>query len=488
MTAAASETPVERWLKAPRLAQDRERFLGPLMDINVAHVVMLREQELLAPESAAALLQAIARVRQDPARVTAHSDREDLYFAVEAAITDLAGEDAGGQMHIGRSRNDIAATMTRMVVREEAERVQGLLLGLIGTLLTLAAGHARTVMPGYTHLRPAQPTTLGHYLTGLAWALRRDFCRLADARRRANESPMGAAAFAGTGFAVDRIRVAALLGFARPVAHTQDAVASRDTVLELLAGFALLAATVARLLEDLYVWSTLEFGFVTLDPTITGGSSIMPQKQNPNVLERTRAKAAHAAAALFDALTATKGTGFMHCQDISVESVAPFWQAVQEVAVMLEVTGQVVRTMRVNVARLRERATAGFTMATEVADGLVRTRGIPFRTAHGIVARAGRDVSEDDLAGLVTRLNAHGAEVGRSLHLTADEVRAWMDPDAALARRRAGGPAPEGVARQVDELSAWARGAAEELDRDRRDQAAAAAAREEAARRIIARS
>ena len=481
-----SKTAVDRWLRGPRLADDRRRFLAALLDINCAHVVMLRERGLVASDAARALLDANEGIRLDPGRLDAHPEREDLYFTVEAAIASSAGEEAGGQLHIGRSRNDITATMTRMVVRDDDARLGRLLLDVIRALVTLAAGHARTLMPGYTHLRPGQPTTFGHYLTGVAWALRRDYQRLADGRRRADECPMGAAAFAGTGFDIDRERVAALLGFARPVPHTQDAVASRDSVLELLAGLALTASTLARWIEDWYVWSTLEFGFLLLDPVIAGGSSIMPQKQNPNALERTRAKAAHVAAALLDALFATKGTGFTHAQDISVESVAPFWVAAGEMEAMLDVSCQLVRCVRVNSARMRERATSGFTMATEITDELVRTRRVPFRAAHGIVARAVRETADGDQPALLARLNAVGAELGRPLQVTEAEIHGWMDPEAAIARRHSGGPSPEEVARLLGDLRQWIQTAEDELEQIRRRLAAAVAAREQAVRCILA--
>jgi argininosuccinate lyase len=480
------ETSVGRWLRGPRLAEDRHRFLGALLDINCAHVVMLHERRLLADAGTRALLEANEWIRQDPLRLDAHPGREDLYLTVEAAITSAAGEEAGGQLHIGRSRNDITATMTRMVVRDDAVRLGRLLLDFIGALVTLAAEHARTLMPGYTHLRPGQPTTFGHYLTGVAWALRRDSERLAAARRRADECPMGAAAFAGTGFAIDRERVAALLGFARPVPHTQDAVASRDGVLELLAGLALTASTVARWIEDWYVWSTLEFGFLTLDPAITGGSSIMPQKQNPNVLERIRGKSAHTAAAFVDAILATKGTGFTHSQDISVESVAPFWAAARDMEAMLEVSAELLGSVRVNVSCMRERASSGFAMATEIADALVRTRGVPFRTAHGIVARVVRETVEGDLPVLMGHLNAVGAELGRPLQVTESELRAWVDPETAVARRHSGGPSPEAVVRLQGDLRRWIQTAEDELEQDRHRIVAATAAREQAVQRILA--
>jgi argininosuccinate lyase len=470
-------SPIEQWLKLPRLEQDRRRYFTAMMEINAAHVVMLAERGLVSSREGRTLLRAIAAVGSNAELIDAHADREDLYLMVEAAIIASAGADAGGQLHIGRSRNDLTATMTRMAAREQAWLIQERLLAFIGQLTDLAAAHAGTIMAGYTHLRPAQPTTLGHYLTGVAYALRRDYHRLADAIERCDECPLGAAAFAGTGFTIDRQRTASLLGFTRPTAHTHDAVASRDGILELIAALALLAAMLARLTQDLYVWSTVEFGFLVLDPAIAGGSSIMPQKQNPNVLERVRGRAAHAAAALLDALMATKGTGFMHCQDISVDSVAPYWDAAAQVEGMLAVLAQVLAAVHVDVRRLRERSTVGFTMATEVADALVRARGIPFRTAHGIVNRVVQVSGGPDVGELVRRLSEEAAAVGYHVVLTEGEVRSSLDPTAAVARRRAGGPAPDEVLGMVEELRTWQGRVAHELARARARVAEAAAHR-----------
>lgn len=459
---------VARWITEPRLADDRERYFGPLMDINRAHVVMLWEQAIVSADDAGVLLRAIDTVRQDPARAQAHPFAEDLYFAVESAIIAEAGDRVGGQLHIGRSRNDISATMTRMALRDAGNGVDASLLGLIGDLLDLASLHAETIMPGYTHLRPGQPTTLGHYLTGLVSVLQRDWSRLSQALARADECPMGAAAFAGTRFPLNRQRVADLLGFSRPVSHTLDAVASRDYVLEMLACLSILTTTLARFVQDLYVWSTIEFGFVSLSPAITGSSSIMPQKRNPNVLERCRAKAAHVAAAVVDATIATKGTGFMHCQDVSVDSVAPFWMAAAETRAMLDVTREVVQTLDVDVERLRARSTAGFTLATEIADALVRLRGIPFRTAHTVVSRMVGDRQPDEVGpGLAARLNAVAVELlGHSLDITEDDVRGWMDPVASVREKRdTGSPAPEAVRAMVTDLTAWHR-QAQDVHRD----------------------
>lgn len=453
-----SASAVARWIADPRLADDRRRYFGPLMDINRAHALMLFEQGLLVAHDARVLLQAIDVVSQDPTRAQPRLPMQDLYYAVESSIIAEAGERIGGNLHIGRSRNDITATMTRLVLRDTGSDLTAALLEFLGSLLELAAAHINTIMPGYTHLRPGQPTTLGHYLTGLVSALRRDWSRLSQALERADECPMGAAAFAGTRFALNRTRVAELLGFKRPVSHTLDAVASRDYVLEMLACLSILATTVSRFVQDLYIWSTIEFGFVVLSPAITGGSSVMPQKRNPDVLERCRAKAAHVAAAAIEAIIASKGTGFMHCQDISIDSVSPLWIAATETRAMLAVTNEVVRTLTVDVARLRDRSTAGFTLATEIADALVRLRRLPFRTAHRVVSQVmGREQRDDIGSGLATRLNAAAAELlGHGLDITEEEVLEWTDPVASVNEKRdSGAPAPQSVRAMLAELTTW---------------------------------
>jgi argininosuccinate lyase len=432
------------------------------MEINCAHAVMLAEQAIIQPDEAAVILRALNVVRAHPDRIERHQQQEDLYLMVEAAIIEEAGS-VGGLLHIGRSRNDITATMTRMVARTAVDDVRQDLLALIRDLVALAGVHVDTIMPGYTHLRPAQPTTFGHYLTGIASALARDCDRLEQARRRVNECPMGAAAFAGTSFPVNRGRTAELLGFDRPMPHTLDAVASRDYVLELLGDLSTLATTQGRLAQDLYIWSSTEFGFVTLGAGVTGISSIMPQKRNPVVLERCRAKVAHVIAALADAHLATKGTGFTHSQDISIDSVAPLWTAVEEVRGMLAVLRAVVTSLAVDTDRMTARSPEGFALATEVADELVRTRGVPFRTAHTIVSRAVDRAAAAPSVPFSAHVSEAAREVtGSSLDVPDEELGMWLNAVRSVRQKRGGGtPAPQEVRKVLSDLEAWGRQAAQ---------------------------
>jgi len=418
------------------LAAD-ERIFAADLAVDRAHVVMLAEQGIVGDDEAAAILAALDEV--ESAGFSALPDGEDVHAAIETAVVSRAG-DVGGKMHTARSRNDEVATCIRYRLREDVLAAVEATVALREALAEVAEDHVDTVMPGYTHLQPAQPTTVAHYLLSYEQAVARDTARLFDAYARVNRSPLGAAAFAGTPFDVDRERTAELLGFDGIVSNSMDAVSARDFLVEVVAGLANLAATVSGLAEDLVGFS--KDGVVELSDDYSSTSSIMPQKKNPDTLELVRATAGDATAGLNGLLTTLKGLPRAYNRDL--QTATPHaWESVDAVTEAVEVAAGAVATATWDEAALAEAAGEGFSTATGVAD-LLAMQGIPFRTAHELVASAAEGGAD------YAALDAAAEKVlGDSLsaHVEREAVEAALDPAASVASRdSAGGPAPDEVA------------------------------------------
>ncbi len=443
---------IVRYLIGPRLHGEAEA-LFPLMDrVNRAHLVMLAERGILAAPAATALARGLAGISaRGLGAIELDPHKEDLYFNVESALIADVGPEIGGQLHTGRSRNDLYATLQRMKARTVALDITERTLGVIRRLLDLAEREIQTVMTGYTHMQPGQPITVGHYLSGVAQALQRDAQRQLDAWPRTNLSPLGAGGLATTGFPIDRHRTAALLGFDGIIANSLDAVGSRDYVTDLLYAFSTTAVTISRLAHDIHVWYTFEFGFIDIDDSIAGTSSIMPQKKNPSPIEHLKAKAAHPVGALVSALAAQKTTPFTHGREVGNESVAGFGHAREEMEATLALADLVLRGLRFRADAMLDDARRNYCTLTELADTLVRDRGLSFRVAHEVVGALARAASERGLAGsnaispaLVNEV-AHGV-TGRALGLTEADLVAALDPRFNVEQRRVpGGPAPQAV-------------------------------------------
>ncbi|NEU55272.1 argininosuccinate lyase [Halorussus sp. MSC15.2] len=416
---------------------DDERIFAADLAVDRAHVVMLAEQGVVDDGEAAAILSALDEV--ESAGFDALPDGEDVHAAIETAVVGRAG-DVGGKMHTARSRNDEVATCIRYRLREDVLDAVEATLGLQKSLAEVAEEHAETVMPGYTHLQPAQPTTVGHYLLSYEQAVARDTARLFDAYARVNRSPLGAAAFAGTPFDVDRERTAELLGFDGLVANSMDAVSTRDFLVEVVAALSNLATTVSGLAEDLVVFSNK--GLVELSDDYSSTSSIMPQKKNPDTLELVRATAGDAAAGLNGLLTTLKGLPRAYNRDL--QNATPHaWEATDAVTEAVAVAAGAAATAAWDEAALAEAAGEGFSTATGVAD-LLAMAGVPFRKAHEMVAEASEEGAD------YAALDAAAEDVlGESLdaYVEREAVEAALDPAASAASRDSpGGPAPEAVA------------------------------------------
>ena len=370
-------------------------------------------------------------------------EREDVHFNIEHRLTELVG-DAGKRLHTARSRNDQVATDIRLWLRHEIDGLLALLRELRATILTQAEIHAGVLMPGFTHLQVAQPVTFGHHLLAYFEMFSRDAERLADARRRVNRLPLGASALAGTSYPIDRESVARELGFEAVAENSLDAVSDRDFAIEFLAAASICQMHVSRLSEELVIWMSPRFGFVDIADRFCTGSSIMPQKKNPDVPELMRGKTGRIYGALVTLLTVMKGQPLAYNKD-NQEDKEPLFDAVDTLRDVLRLLAQMLPAVTPRPERMREALRQGFATATDLADYLVR-KGLPFRDAHEAVARAVRaaEAAGKDLADLsLDELRAFSPLVG-------DDVHAVLTPEgSAASRRHVGGTAPEAVARAV---------------------------------------
>jgi argininosuccinate lyase len=407
-----------------------------------AHARMLAARGIITNADRDAILAGLDRLKADieGGRFTFDPALEDIHLNIEARLTELIGE-PGRRLHTARSRNDQVATDFKLYVRDAMDRAVELLAKLTNTILDMAERHAATVMPGFTHLQAAQPVTFGHHLMAYGEMAMRDRSRFADARARLNECPLGAAALAGTSFPIDREMTALELGFDRPAGNSIDAVSDRDFALDYLASAAICAVHLSRLAEELVLWSTPQFGFVRMAEDFTSGSSIMPQKRNPDAAELVRGKSGRVLGHLQALLVTMKGLPLAYSKDMQEDKEGVF-DAVDTLELCLEATTAMLGSMTVDAERMRAAAAVGHTTATDLADWLVRVKGAAFRDAHGIAARA---VKAAEAAG------CHLAELDGATLRAIDprldgEVGELLSVDASVASRRSlGGTAPEQV-------------------------------------------
>ncbi|NWG15787.1 MAG: argininosuccinate lyase [Chloroflexi bacterium] len=372
---------------------------------------------------------------------------EDIHTAVERRLTELVGA-VGGKLHTGRSRNDQVATDFRLWVLDAAAEVDGLLAGLQATLIAQAENHRFALMPGYTHLQPAQPITAAHWLLSFFWMLARDRDRLAETRRRTSVCPLGSGALAGTPFAIDRAGLAQELGFADVSPNSLDAVSDRDFAAEFLFALALMGAHLSRLAEDIILYSTPRFGFITLDDRYSTGSSLMPQKRNADPMELARGKAGRLIGDLTGLLAVLKGLPSTYNKDLQEDKEAVF-DAFDTVNRLLPVVTAVIGTLRLNPEAMRAALTEDL-LATDLADYLVG-RGLPFRQAHFVVGQVVQEAARRQVALSALPL---GTLKGFSELFEAD-VAGVFDFEAAVARRKTlGGTAPDAVLEQLEAAKA----------------------------------
>ncbi len=411
-----------------------------------AHAAMLCKIGLLSGDDKAAIELGLDQIAAEieAGRFAFDAALEDIHMNIEARLTDRIGE-AGKRLHTARSRNDQVATDFRLWVRDAIDGLSAQLADVMLALAQRAADHAADPMPGFTHLQTAQPVTLGHHLLAYVEMLDRDRGRLADCRRRLNACPLGSAALAGTSFPIDRHMTAAALGFDRPTANSLDAVSDRDFALEFLSAAAIGAMHLSRLAEEIVIWCSAPYRFVRLSDAFTTGSSIMPQKRNPDAAELVRAKTGRVTGALVALLTVMKGLPLAYAKDMQ-EDKEPAFDAAEAWALSLAATAGMVRDMTPDTARMREFAGSGFATATDLADWLVRVLRLPFRSAHHVTGRlvAMAEAKGVDLADLSLD-EMRSVEAG----ITAD-VFSVLTVEASVASRTSyGGTAPANVAAQA---------------------------------------
>ncbi len=433
------------------------RIFNPVVQINMAHIVMLSERRIIPEGDAAAILRALRELYDRGIEsLELKPELEDIHMAVEKFVIGASSEEVGGKLNTAKSRNDQVATAIRMTLRKDLLEVQGALTELINNLLVLSGKHMETIMPGYTHLQVAQPTTFAHYLAAYASAFARDADRLSHAFEKTNLSPMGSGALAGTSFPIDQGRVARLLGFKYTLGNTMDAVSSRDFAIQAISAMAILMTDLSRLSEELVLWTSAEFGMIEMPEEFVATSSIMPQKKNPIVAEIARAKAGRLAGDLLGALTIMKALPQSYNLDMQ-DLTSMLWDAVDQTRDSVRAISKLMGAIEPKPDVMRKRAEEGFAAATELADVLVRRAGLAFREAHAVVgrmiAKAVKEGKSQQALGVEDLQGASQKVLGKGIQISVEEFRGALDFDKCVeAKVLSGGPAPKAIKAQLNGL------------------------------------
>ncbi len=418
---------------------------------SMAHARMLSDCGIISPEDNRQIQEGLAAILADveAGRVEFTADNEDIHMNVEALLTQRIGA-AGKRLHTARSRNDQVAVDLRLHLRREICEITGQILDLQQAILKQARAHTNTVMPGYTHLQRAQPISFAQHLLAYGEQLKRDVTRLADCKRRMNVCPLGSGALAGTTYPIDRFETARLLGFDGPCSNSLDGVSDRDYALELLSGLSILMMHLSRFAEEVILWCSWEFKFVELDDAYSTGSSIMPQKKNPDVAELVRGKTGRVYGDLMGLLTTMKGLPLAYNKDMQ-EDKEPVFDAVDTVKMCLPVFAGMIATMRVLPENMRRAAGGGFINATDCADYLTR-KGMAFRDAYTTVGNLVYYCTQQGK--LLEELTLE--EMKNISPLFGEDVYEALSLETCMGQRRShGGPAPEETERQIRELEAF---------------------------------
>lgn len=413
---------------------------------SLAHAAMLAHVGIISKDDETAIRNGLTSIGQDieAGRFEFSEALEDIHMNIEARLSDRIGE-AGKRLHTARSRNDQVATDFRLWVRDAIDGVDQQVASLMRALARRAEEHAADPMPGFTHLQTAQPVTFGHHLMAYVEMLARDRGRLADTRKRLNECPLGSAALAGTSFPIDRSMTAGLLGFDRPTANSLDSVSDRDFALEYLSALSIMVMHLSRLAEEIVIWCSSPFSFIRLSDAFTTGSSIMPQKRNPDAAELVRAKTGRITGSLVSLLTVMKGLPLAYAKDMQ-EDKEPVFAATDAATLSLAACDGMIRDMTANTKQMRALAGSGYSTATDIADWLVRVLKVPFRTAHHVTGRLVAKAEEKgvDLADLSL------AEMQAEEPGITDDIYSVLTVEASIASRTSdGGTASTNVLREA---------------------------------------
>ncbi len=418
---------------------------------SIAHATMLGEQGVISPEESLAIIEGLRTILADieADQVEFSMDNEDIHMNIEAMLTERIGAD-GKRLHTGRSRNDQVAVDFRLYVKQEIPKIIEMLLELEQVLIRKAEANTQTVMPGYTHLQRAQPTTFAHYMMAYANMIRRDITRLEDCLQRMDECPLGAGALATSTYPINRSRTAALLGFAKPTENSMDSVSDRDFALEFLSACSILMMHLSRFSEEIILWCSWEFKFVEMDDAYSTGSSIMPQKKNPDVAELVRGKTGRVYGSLITLLTVMKGLPLAYNKDMQ-EDKEPVFDAIDTVELCIPVFSAMLDTMTVLPRNMQKAASGGFINATDCADYLTR-KGMPFREAYMIVGRLVNNcIKSGDTLDTLT-LRDFRAVSGL---FDGDIYDALSLKNCVNGRAVTGGPAESEVQRQIAYIQAF---------------------------------
>ncbi len=422
------------------------RFAAQDIRGSLAHVAMLAGAGIVTRENAEAISKGLEQVRAEIEAGTFTFSRalEDIHMNVESRLAEIIGPEAG-RLHTARSRNDQVALDFKLWIRDTIDQLDGQLAELQTALAEKALAHAASIMPGFTHLQSAQPITLGHHLLAYVEMLGRDRGRFADSRRRLNECPLGSAALAGTSFPIDREQTARALGFDRPTANSLDSVSDRDFVLETLSAAAITAVHLSRFAEEIVLWATPQFGFARLSDSFTTGSSIMPQKRNPDAAELVRGKSGRVIGSLTGLLMVMKGLPLAYSKDMQEDKEGTF-DAMQSLSLCIAAMTGMVRDMQPDLKRMKASAGAGYSTATDLADWLVKSLKLPFRRAHHVTGSIVKIASDRGVG-----LEKLKLEDLRSVEpMITEEVFSVLGVDKSVRSRTSyGGTAPANVTAQA---------------------------------------
>jgi len=455
------ELPSENMIKyvfGPSIQSDLEKSFFPLMEINKAHLLMLIEQNIITLEDGKEIAKAMNELEgMGHENLTINYYSEDLYSDIEAFIIEKVGAKIGGQLHTGRSRNDLFGTVTRLNARTKLLKSCQQIIDLRKTLLNLAKTNIDTIMPGYTCMQQAEPITFAYYISAHLNAFERDFERLEKVFDKINISPLGAGALAGTTFNIDRSLTANLLGFSNTAKNSLDAIASRDYVLEVLSALSIFTVNLSRFNQDLYIWATEEFSYIEVSGSVAMSSSIMPQKKNPVTFEHIKSKAAHLQGIFISATSSLKNTPYSQVRDSSVESIKYFWDAFNEIEIAIHLMIDTLETMKINKNIMFEKAKNGFSSVSELASTLVHESDLSYRLAHKVMAEVvSVTLNKNETPKYITSdLIADVSEniLGRRIVLTDDMIDKALDPVLNInSREGSGGPAISDVTKQLDNL------------------------------------
>ena len=424
---------------------------------SIAHAKMLSKQKLISKTEEKQIVAGLNSIKEDLQRgkdskgkpFTVDLSAEDIHSFIEATLTDRIGE-SGKKIHTGRSRNDQIALDERLYLKEQIVQLKKELINLIKTLVSIAQKNKETLMPGFTHMQHAQPVTLAHHVCAWAWMFCRDFERISDAFKRVNISPIGSGALATSGLPLDREYEAKLLGFAAVTPNSLDTVSDRDYYLEIASDLSMLQMHLSRACEEIVLWSTVEFGFVDLSEKWSTGSSIMPQKKNPDFAELIRGKTGRVYGDMLALFTMMKGLPLSYDRDMQ-EDKSSFFSAYDTVLSSIKIFTQMVKTARWNKKTMAAACDGGYLNATDVADYLVR-KGMPFRTAHGVSASLVRHAIEKGCR--LEELDF--SEYQKASPLFKKDIFELITPQKCVEiRKTTGGPSPQAVQKQIDQLSAF---------------------------------